>query len=666
MRVARNVLIGGGLITLALFGWNYFIQSQTYEEKIATDVKVSAALIEAHQTQKALELLKNHVTNIDIYTDTGKAWLSLLISAYADTEDADALLFLYERFPSAFDQHEYAALQVANALLKKKQLSDYAQLKARWQGKEKDPVRWFFLDSEAHSLQGNHTEAANQLTSQSFTGKDETDRLVRLALLHIVEDPKLSWNYLSEASIKDPDNADLNTFKANLLSSIGKNQMALTEYIQAVQKNPHNPYLREQLADAYIKNGNYASAMEVLEDSMFTPSTDSTWLKALFWGLMTQPLKGSWKAEDIPQGPLAPLVSYIFNLPKNVYWNTGSFEKTPGMTGYFKTRQETFWLRLIETLKKGNENEAEALLAQNPFHTTSWEPSIENALKATLAYRKNRLGKGEDTLPVPKAQRAHEILSKGDVDLAMQQSMQQFRDTLQKLYQVKYQNLNIAAITQDIDQLLLSKEAFAAIFLAYNWQEAALQLHKLHIIAPTFPDWVVYYLTQAMHKNRDSKIALQFASPQKSTPETSLLIADLALSLGLSKTAQEELSTLYKRNDKIGYLAAQQLSQLYLKQNNTQAAKESIMSQPLLSEDVRGKEMLARIAILEGHTEAAVSLYASIEGESPEAKSFLVRKAYAEKNWKKAKQLTEELLALHPESQQLQENLQKILLEERR
>jgi hypothetical protein len=589
-----------------------------------------------------------------------------LISVYADMEDSNALLFLFERFPETFDQNELAAQQVANALLKNKQLSDYTKLKARWQGREKDPVRWFFLDSEMHSIGGNHTKAIHLLTSRSFTGKDETDRLIRLALLHIVEDPKLSWSYLSEASIKDPDNADLNTFKANLLSSIGKNQMALAEYIQAVQKNPQNLYLREQLADVYIQNGNYPSAMEVMEDSMFAPSTDAAWLKALFWGRMTQPLKNNWKSSDIPQGSLTPLVNYIFALPKNVYWNSSIFERTPAIGGYLKTRQETYWLRLIEALKKGNESEADLLIAQNPFQTVSWEPAIENALKAALAYRKMRLNQPEDTLPVPKVDWSKDTVNKGDADIAMQLSKQQFRDTLQELYQAQVNHLHTPAVSQDMDQLLLSKEAFAAIFLAYNWQEAALQLHKLHILAPTFPDWVVYYLTKAMHDNRGSKAALQFASPQKSTPETSLLIADLAQSLDLSKTAQDELFTIYKRNDKVGYLAAQQLSQLHLKQNNTQAAKDTILAQPLLSGDVRGKELLARIAIIEGHTDAAASLYASIEVESPEAKSFLMRKAYTEKDWKKAQQLAEELLALHPDSTQLQENLQKIILEQRK
>lgn len=667
MRVTKFVCIGGGLLAVAFFGWTYLTETHSNEEKIATDVKVSAALIEAHQAPKALELLKSHVTQIDPNSDTGKEWLSLLVSAYTEIEDTSSLLFLFERFPHAFDTNEQAAQLVAGRLLKDRQLNDYADLKAHWQGREKDPVQWFFLDSEAQALQGNYNAATNLLTSSSFTGKEETDRLVRLALLHIVEDPKLSWNYLSEASIKDPDNADLNAFKANLLASVGKHDMAVAEYIQAIQKNPQNLFLREQLADVYLKDGNFGPAMEVMEDALYAPSSDAAWLKALFWSRMTVPLKNAWKINDIPQGPLAPLASYIFALPKNTFWHAAAFERTPALASYLKTRQEIFWLRLNETLKKGNETEARLLLEQNPFQTVSWAPDIENALKAALDYRTARLNNADGTSPTPTPLIVpKDAADKGEADIAMQLSKQQFKSTLQELYEAQKHGATPPAVPQDMDQLLLSKEAFAAIFLAYDWQEAALQQHKLHIIAPTFPDWVVYYLTQAMYSNRDSKTALQFASPQKATPETSLLIAHLAQSLGLTKTAQEELTTVYQRNDKLGYLAAQQLSQLYLAQNNVKAAKETILAQPLLANDVRGKEMLARIAIMEGNPDTASAFYADIVGESAEAKSFLMRKAYTERDWAKARQLAEELLAQHPDSQQLQENLQRIILEQRR
>lgn len=667
MRVAKFVCIGGGLAAIAFFGWAYLTDSHSREEKIATDVKVSAALIEAHQAQKALELLKSHVTQIDPNSDTGKEWLSLLASAYTEMEDTSSLLFLFQRFPSAFDTNEQAAQLIAGRLLQDRQWNDYADLKARWQGKEKDPIQWLFLDSEAQAIQGNYSTAANLLTSRSFTGKEETDRLVRLALLHIVEDPKLSWNYLSEASIKDPDNADLNAFKANLLASVGKHDMALTEYIQAIQKNPQNLFLREQLADVYLQKGNFEPAMEVMEDSLYAPSTDAAWLKALFWSRMASPLKNAWKMSDIPQGPLTPLASYIFALPKNAFWHAATFERTPALAAYLKTRQETFWLRLSEALKKGNETEARLLLEQNPFQPVSWAPTIENALKATLDYRSARFSDANEPLPPPKSKIIPKsTLDEGEADIAMQLSKQQFKDTLQELYEAQKQGGTPPAVPQDIDQLLLSKEAFAAIFLAYDWQEAALQLHKLHIITPTFPDWVVYYLTLAMNNNRDSKTALHFASPQKATPETSLLIAHLAQSLGLAKTAQEELATVYQRDDKLGYLAAQQLSKLYLEQNNVKAAKETILAQPLLANDVRGKEMLARIAIMEGNPDMATAFYTDIVEESPEAKSFLMRKAYTDKDWAKARQLAEELLAQHPDSQQLQENLQRIILEQRR
>jgi hypothetical protein len=81
---------------------------------------------------------------------------------------------------------------------------------------------------------------------------------------------------------------------------------------------------------------------------------------------------------------------------------------------------------------------------------------------------------------------------------------------------------------------------------------------------------------------------------------------------------------------------------------------------PQLAKDTAGQEALARIALLEGDEPTADKIYLGIEKTSTEAKSYLARKAFAEKNWERAQELTEDLLKIYPANQVLKDNLQKI------
>ena len=57
--------------------------------------------------------------------------------------------------------------------------------------------------------------------------------------------------------------------------------------------------------------------------------------------------------------------------------------------------------------------------------------------------------------------------------------------------------------------------------------------------------------------------------------------------------------------------------------------KKTVDLQPLLANDTAGKEIKARLALLKGNEELAVTLYTAIVGVSPEAKSFLAQRAYS-------------------------------------
>ncbi len=497
---------------------------------------------------------------------------------------------------------------------------------------------------DLHSLQ---TAATDKL----FTKKDETDRLVRLAALNVVEDPQQARSYLYEALQLDPNNADLHTFKASLEETLHQEHTANYDYIAAVQYDPESPYRREQLADFYLRTKQYRPAMEILQDTMTAPSLDSVWLKAFFWGHLTSPLKDSWYRQEIPQGRLKDFISYLFALPHGVYWDQHAFEALPAHQYYSNTLQETFWLHLISLLKNNEEEKALGLLNRNIFQYTSWAPELEKSLKTLIQYR--LLNKFSPTLS---------SISPTEDAFA---SPQQLLEMLANLSDTE-QNQLPSAIPYQLQSFLLSKEAFVAPFLAEKWNEAAIQLHFLEKYPDTFPNWVASSMANAISQNRDGKTALSFALAQKASPALSLLIAEIALELDEKQIAFNALKKTYTSQDEEGQKAALMLAQFLLEHENLTDAKKSLLAQPSLSNNIKAREILARIALQEGNTKKANLLYLGMEKESSEAKSYLARKAFTEREWSRARELTEELLKEHPENTTLSENIKRIIAEEKK
>ena len=102
------------------------------------------------------------------------------------------------------------------------------------------------------------------------------------------------------------------------------------------------------------------------------------------------------------------------------------------------------------------------------------------------------------------------------------------------------------------------------------------------------------------------------------------------------------------------------IAPIFLTQNNCRAVKESILNQPALANNISARELLARAFYQEGNAETACRLYTSLQEHSPEAKSFLAQKAFAEKDWIRAYRLTSELIEIYPDSETLKENLKSI------
>lgn len=630
------------------------------QETMGRDIERARELLNNSKPEEAVAIIKDYSDAIDNTTDTGKQWLDLLIRASESTLNFSQLVVLYDYYPKAFDGHEKASMIVGEIYINTGKFKEYQNLRDNWKGRETKPETWFVLDGDKLFLEGKRKEAIDFLNSKTFPGKTDTSRLVRLALLYSYEEPNKAWDYLNQAYQKDPENPEIRSYRAKLLETYGKKNLALIEYLAAIQTDPKNVYLRDQLAEFYLRQKQYPQALMVWLESLKPPSLDTIWIKAFFWGRMVIPINIDWHAEKIPEGKYAPLAIYLTNLKPDQYWNESAFDQLADGNTYLKTVQVTFWLKLVDALQREDEKSAYEFLQYNPFQTVSWNAELEKALTRILLYRKTGSFKPEAV---------DEVVTFEDVKSSDQVPAQP--TTEKKASHLFFAQLEELAtkkgevqVPPDLHSLLTGPEAFTAAFLAAGWNEAALTLHKMTVLPDEYPDWVAVVIAQAYRMNKSNELALKFALAQKETPALSLIIGELMIANKDLDAALDRLSKLTKPENEIGYRASWLVALIYIDKGQYEQARATIEAQPALSKDVLGKELMARVALLEGNNALADTIYSSIESTSSEAKSYLARKAFEQKDWKKARELTEQLLRDYPTNTLLQQNLTKIIEEQ--
>lgn len=639
-------------LSLAYFYWPQI--EQRYKKMTvdktqeANDISRTKELLSNGKPEEALAIIQQYSEEIDNHSEIGKEWLDLLLRASESTLNTPQLVILYEYYPKSFDGHEKASLLVANLFVAQGRTKDYQTLRDNWKGRETQPETWFVLDGDKLLAEGKRKEAIDFLNSKNFPGKADTSRLVRLALFYIFEEPKKSWEYLDQAYNKDPENPEIRSYRAKLLETIGRPNLALIEYAGALQSDPNNLYLRDQLADFYLRNKQVPEALQIWQENLKAPSLDLIWIKTLFWSKVAQPLDFDWKSTQPPKGKLDPLVQYLLALKPDQFWNATAYESVQDGSKYLKTQQVTFWLRLMQLLKDGKEKEAADLIQFNPFQTISWNPQLETAIKRIIAYRTT----GNFSLD-PQVEESKSLENPAKPIVTAEAVL--LYAQLDKLAQLKGEG-----VPEDLQALLKGPEAFTAALLSTGWNEAALKLHSLSVIPVNYPEWFTPELTQAIRLNRGVPAALEFATLQTPTPQLSLLIGELLVASQSPDAALEHLTKLMHDDTDVGLRAAWLVSMINIERGNYNEAKAAISSQPKLENEVVGRETLARIALLEGNTDFANKIYSALEEKSAEAKSYLARKAFAEKDWKRARELTEQLLRMYPTNPLLQENLKKI------
>lgn len=614
-------------------------------------------LVEQRQNEAALSIIQKYDKELSARTELGSQWRNLFITIAEQNKNLVPLVVLYQSFPESFRNHETASLLVGNSLAESNDKKGYAQLREQWKNRETQKEKWLLLDADVLLLEGKKNEANQLLQTESFKGKQDVARLIKLALINVYDDPQKAWEYLNEAYIADPTNGTIRSYRGKLLEVSGKKELALSEYLAAVQTEPENPFLKDQLADFYQRHGQFSQALKIWSETLLPPTQDFIWLKALFWNKVIFPISFDWRTHALPNGPLKPLIDYILTLKPGQFWDSTTFSTVPFGKTYLDNSQVTFWLQLLQALKENNETYASQLLNNQKFSQDSWDPPLEQALKIILQFRKT---KNFSTQEKPA-----ELTNTSDPSNVVITSITNDHPLFQQLNSLSATGSK-EQVPKDLDELLLSPEIFSATFLAAGWLEAGLQLHILSVIPEIFPEWVSYNVAQALRANRGNMEALLFAKRQKLTPSLSLLIGELFIADGDVDAALEQLKSIPKKSNKSSYRAAWLSSLIYIDKGEYDKAKEAIESEPSLAQDTLGKETLAKIALKQNNPEKAELIYFSIKDKSIEAKSYFARKAFQQKNFETARKLTEEMLREHPDELQLRENYEKIIEEEKK
>lgn len=386
----------------------------------------------------------------EIDAEGRERWDALEMAAYVQLGQVAELLSLFGQSPKPFTTDEEAALVAARAQLETGALDAFAELRKVWVSREGRVEVWLGLEADLLLLQGQREEAILLLKRFKFDGPAEGTRLARLGYLLADVEPELSAKAMDMAMHFGPKSSEVWLFAARTHEDAGRHKEAFPAYCHALECAPRDLFMRNHMANFLARQAAYTRALQTWAECAEPPSMDFVWLKILFWQRVANAEAGGTLLGACPPGPLAGAVEQLRKLSPQRFWDD---ELLAAHSHEIRDRWEILWLRALEGLRLGNDDEALAVLnlgLRSPL------PAVENALKQVLTYR--RTGFFEPgvlciTANTPSAFHTPLFLR---LD-------QWIAGTL-------------ATEPQDILQLMENRAIYSAVLRASGWHEAATRL----------------------------------------------------------------------------------------------------------------------------------------------------------------------------------------------
>ena len=409
------------------------------------------------------------------------------VAANEQLRDLEGLLSIYEDSPEAFQEREQASLKVGRAQIEADDFSEFAALRESWRGHEQDEYLWYNLETDLLIRQDKRREALTLLKSKDFYGSQDAGRLARIGMLLSRRSPEKAQAYLQRARRLDNREPDVHLCEARACEYQGDINGALASYKAALVCRPYDPFLRDALAEYQRRIGRLHDALVTWAEGMKPPSMDFIWLKALFWERVAEPFPASWKSLEPPHGAAAPLIHYLMALPPGQLWDAAAFEPIAQQNPKLQSRQEVFWLTVINALRNAHEDEALSLLNLKRFGERSWQEDLEIALLRISTFR--RLGFMDPALVRQKSRRPQ---------VAKRHPLFQTLD--------RWTAGELDDGPPALKILLRSEDAYAAAFLAAGWYAAGLSMRTTSALLSGMPDWLTRDIIEAQRIVREHEL----------------------------------------------------------------------------------------------------------------------------------------------------------------
>lgn len=641
--MTKKILLALGLVA-ALFAVWFFYKS---EDKGETDLSRAEALLKAGKVEQAVALLKPYQEHFGDNRGNNP-WLLLYLKAIqGNTRLQPQLAQLYKQYPEAFKYvDEDTALETAGSLIGKRDFGSFKQLKDDFSSKTKDPDVWKVLETDVVRAGGDNETAIKMLETLQVKGKAEILRLMRLSFLSEKTDPKKAWDYLLEATKADPTNPDLHSLRGALLEKVGKRSLALKEYQDALSLKPDSVDLWDQLAHFFIRQGQWTPALIAWQKALTLPNSESLWINLIFWSKVVRPLDYTVDLNALSGSYLKGFITYLYELPKDKFWDNEKYRSVEKGPELLQTFQQTFWLRLLQSLQDKDLKQAFDLIAFNPFRAKSYRIDLEGATLLTANFQQNH------TLGIPDSLRT-------DLSITAEPTIYTRPENHQLLRLLSVDNKSPALDDKTV-ALLSSPAAFSVLYAAAGWYNSALHLNFPEKASPDWPAYASFALTQSLRVVEGNEKALAYALNQPSTDELNLLIGEMYVDLKNPTDAEKYFKKIYTLSTPVGIKAAWDYTALKTGQKDFAEALNIISQNTELDSSVVGKELRAHIALAKGDDTLALELYSQIVNSSYEAKIYMANYYLKQNDIASSEKLARELLIEFPANPQVLELIQKI------
>lgn len=626
----------------AVLIWRYQAivhQGNTARDKIATALDVGDTLT----ARAALAGIADEEVRLDkerdIRTEELAQALSIRDAARAELalgKDADEFL--------PRELQEQAALLLARKAITSGNTERYETLRKQWLKKSSNPDLWFLAEADRIVRTGRAASGRAFLRSRTLEGKNEALRLARLALLN-AEDPRKAFELINKGLSADRTNADLLSFRAQLVEAAGRPGEARVDYVSAIVSDPKNPIHRDALARFYLRRGSYPLAVDTWHQAMAETGFNVYGFKAWFWSRLTGAKlpKGIETARD---DAWRPLIQSARQLPPGRFWTKTLFQAANEIPGQ-SDRSEWEWLQLLDVLSTGEDPkrllerlDGEISTGLSPT-ARALAPDLVKLLKAcTLAkLKKEQLRAFQREL---KEVQGHPFRSevaqwaKGDLE---------------------------APEAARFEKWLSQPGALIGCFLSTGWSGAATALgNGVNFKLPTnAPEWLDYGYARALQISEGSDAAVGWLqSCAKLSPASRLFLGQMLIGQNKSQEGATVLKGVATSKTQYAERATWLLALTALELGKADTAARWVNRSAGLRDSARGAEILARAALLHGDRDKASEIYQGITKDSVDALVFLSKEAFFKRDWKTARELTMELISRHPDEPNFRRNLLKI------